>query len=666
MKPLNLVFLFALALAFTVVTCREAATVSQKTEKGIIDLRNWNADSGEVVRLNGDWEFFWDETFASIKQKKNLSPEYIPVPGSWADNSDHPATGKAVYRIKILTSTKFPVFALKIYEFPEAYRVYVNGNFLLENGKYSPDPSLGFRSLVRPVAVFPNENNSSEIAIEVVSLKQRDPGPRRAILFGREKDIRSVQENQIISDMLTGGVLLIMGLYHLGLYFQRKKEKGSFLFGLYCLLMTFRICVTEEHYLHKYFPEFPDRLEWRLDVLSFLVLPPIVTAIFANFFRHEFHQRILFPALFIFGLFTIVYTISPGEYIFTAYIGFSLLTSLYLGFVLFRGVVRKRPGSIVFLLGWIIFSGTAVLDFLSYSNITRTIYVSHIGFLFFVFSQAYFLSIRFNNALSTAEELTGRLEINVRQRTEELNYSLDIIHKDLSLAKKIQEELLKRKIVKFPQMNIVEKYIPVSEVGGDIYDIREIHPGKFRIFLADATGHGVQAAFVTMMIKSEYDNLDLPNLLPNGIIESFNKSYSEKYKSLLSFFSCFILDIDLDKKMISFSSGGHPDQLLIRGNDIIPLQSGGPMVGIKTASSYRLDEIPLFPRDRFLIFTDGLFEEFNSRNEIYGEERLRKSVQDFSEKSISDLTELVLKEVENFLGQRSKDDDITILAIELK
>ena len=632
----------------------------------MIDLRNWKSDSGEVIRLDGVWEFFWDETFDSITKKKAITPEYIPVPGSWVNNTKHSFSGKGVYKIKILTDTKSPVFALKLYEFPEAYRLYVNGYFVIENGKYSSDPALSFRSLVRPVAVFPNENNSTEIIIEVVSLNQKDPGPRRPILFGREKDIRTVQENQIISDMLTGGVLLIMGLYHLGLYIQRKKEKGALLFGLYCLLMTFRIFVTEEHYLHKYFPDFPDWLEWRLDVWSFLFLPPIVTSIFANFFREDFHQKILRPLVLSYLPFIILYSISLYEIFFMICIFLMIATAIYLVIVLFRGVIRNRPGSLVFLLGWVIYFASALADFLSYTNITRTIYVSHFGFLFFVFSQAYFLSIRFNSALSTTEELTGKLEINVKQRTKELNHSLEIIRKDLSMAKKIQEKLLERNILKFPQINIVEKYIPFSEVGGDIYDIREVKPGKFRIFLADATGHGVQAAFVTMMIKSEYDNLDLDRLLPNEIIESFNKSYSEKYKSLLSFFSCFVLDINLEEKKISYSSGGHPDQLLLRENKILPLQSGGPMVGIKTTSSYRHEEIPLLPEDRFLIFTDGLFEEFNSKNEIYGEERLWDFVQKFPGKSISELTDAVLEEVENFLGDRNRDDDITILGIELK
>ena len=645
---------FALAIA-----CRPAGQ-TPGVRHGQIDLRGFNAED-VVIPLDGDWEFYWDQT----ERARTEPPEFLPVPGSWVDRGVHPPAGKAVYRLRVLSNQTGRVFALKIYEFPEAYRLYINGEKVLENGKYAEDPAQSARTLVRPVVTFPLKE-TNDIIFEVVNLNEDEPGPRRSILLGTERAIRGVQENQIITDMITCGVLLIMGLYHLALYYQRRKENGAFVFGLYCLIMAFRLLVTEEHYLHKYFPGFPGWLEQRLDVMSFFILPPVIAGIFSNFFRRDFHPNLLRFIVWPCATLMAIYCIFPNRLIFETYILLSLVIGIYLGYVLVLGVRRSRRGALLFLVGWLIYLGTAILDFLSFNNIVRTIYVSHIGFLFFVFSQAYFLSLRFNRALATAEELSERLELRVRERTRELNHSLEIIQKDLAMAREVQESLLKRKGPGYPGLVIVEKYIPFSEVGGDIYDIRETAPGKVRIFVADANGHGVQAALITVMIKSEYDSLNQAQLRPAEIIESFNRSYTDSRRSYVSMFSCFILDLDFEHRTIEYSSGGHPAQMLLRAGEILRLKPGGPMIGIKGNARFGHGVLPLLPGDRFLIFTDGIFEEFNDRKEIFGEERLWASVGALSHQGMSELTVSLLAEVQSFLGNAKWDDDTTILGIEVR
>jgi len=131
-------------------------------------------------------------------------------------------------------------------------------------------------------------------------------------------------------------------------------------------------------------------------------------------------------------------------------------------------------------------------------------------------------------------------------------------------------------------------------------------------------------------------------------------------------FSCFILDLDFERRTIEYSSGGHPAQMLLRSGEILRLKPGGPMIGIKGNARFGHGELPLLPGDRFLIFTDGIFEEFNERKEIFGEERLWASVGALSHQGMSDLTVSLLAEVQSFLGNAKWDDDTTILGIEVR
>ena len=117
------------------------------------------------------------------------------------------------------------------------------------------------------------------------------------------------------------------------------------------------------------------------------------------------------------------------------------------------------------------------------------------------FDEIGILSERFNEMTAQIKSYTTNLQGLVDERTKELNSTLDIIRHDLKIAHKIQQNILP-KAIKIKGLQITTKYLPMTEVGGDIYNIEEISPGYVRIFIADATGHGVQAAMVTFAIKS--------------------------------------------------------------------------------------------------------------------------------------------------------------------
>jgi diguanylate cyclase (GGDEF)-like protein len=405
-------------LLFLVSSCVQQASPPQpKVVQGVLDLRAWDLTQHGPVNLDGEWKFYWDASRHALTQQT-----LIKVPGSWTE-ANYSLKGKAVYTLQVLTPPEPRLYGIKLYELPQSYRLYLNDNLIIENGKYAEIPEESSRSMVRPYVVFANSSDSFNIWIEAVNLDERDPGPRRSIVLGLETDVRKLQERQLISDMLVSGILLIMALYHLGLYLQRRRETSSLLFGLLCLIMILRIAVTEEHYLHKYFPQFPGPLEGFLDVFSFFVLVPIFAWIFASFFEQDFYRPLLGWITGIFIVVSAVYVIFPLQILSNFYLVFTLCVGLYLLYVLFQSVRHRRPGSRVFLAGFLLFLGTTIWDMLAYSNFIRSVYLSQVGFVGFIFSQAYVLSMRFNRALATSEDLTQDLERIVTERTAALEDS---------------------------------------------------------------------------------------------------------------------------------------------------------------------------------------------------------------------------------------------------
>ena len=160
-------------------------------------------------------------------------------------------------------------------------------------------------------------------------------------------------------------------------------------------------------------------------------------------------------------------------------------------------VTFKRYTTIVYVLSLFLFlvglyKFQKNLDLLFFNTINSTLAI------FF----AYCLNlIFFHHKLS--DFLNSKI---IDQKNHEINETLDNLKRDISVAKKIQRSLMNKNFTDFKNLIFEVSYIPLDEVGGDIYDISEINNKYTRIFLADATGHGVQAALITMAIKGEYES----------------------------------------------------------------------------------------------------------------------------------------------------------------
>ena len=268
---------------------------------------------------------------------------------------------------------------------------------------------------------------------------------------------------------------------------------------------------------------------------------------------------------------------------------------------------------------------------------------------------------------------TNTLEKKVKERTatldntlSQLNQSLKIIQEDLNLAKKIQKNTLLVKPALLNELNIVQTYIPMLEVGGDYYDITKVNDSSYRIFQADATGHGVQAAMITMAIKGIYDNVKNYDLETSQIMEIFNDDYMNKYQSLNSFMTAIIIDIDVKRHILRYTSAGHPAAFLIQKNQTHLLKNTGKMIGIVKNIKYTSREFEFNDTDRLFVFTDGIFEEFNSIEEEFGEERLYSILKENIHLPLEFVIKKAIQSLDNFLGDIPKQDDITILAIENK
>ncbi|TGL67539.1 PP2C family protein-serine/threonine phosphatase [Leptospira jelokensis] len=257
------------------------------------------------------------------------------------------------------------------------------------------------------------------------------------------------------------------------------------------------------------------------------------------------------------------------------------------------------------------------------------------------------------------------LEMMVKERTAKLTQSLKIIQEDLETAKTIQRNILPLGLKHIAHLDFASKFEPMAEVGGDIFDVIRLEKSKIRLFLADAIGHGVQAALITMAIKAEYDHIKhiAPN--PSDVLYALNQIFIDRYGKKSNQFTAVIVDLKMEENLLVYSSAGHNDPYVLTNSQILPLGESGLMLGLEKDVEYLDTSLSFGLGDRLFMISDGYLEQENQEGFLLGESKLLSSFLSARSLglSLSDTVNYLMEEFHSFRGQTPMMDDVTILGI---
>jgi len=279
----------------------------------------------------------------------------------------------------------------------------------------------------------------------------------------------------------------------------------------------------------------------------------------------------------------------------------------------------------------------------------------------------------FNSMIRELRDVQNNLEKKVIERTQELKESNDklvkaneIMKQDLTMAQRIQGAMIPKSFGDSRFVNISGNYIPMENVGGDLYDVFYINENKVGIVILDVCGHGVPAAFVTMMAKISFGNNSKKYDTAGEVVSAVNKEINNALGEISQYLTAFYCIIDTKKMTMDFTNAGHTDIFLMRNDDKIEhLKSNSFFVGIKDDIEFSSNFVNLNKGDKVFLYTDGVIETRNNNNELFGYDRLKVSLIKHKDLVITKLPEIIVQEVEVFKENKDYDDDIAILAVEL-
>ena len=268
----------------------------------------------------------------------------------------------------------------------------------------------------------------------------------------------------------------------------------------------------------------------------------------------------------------------------------------------------------------------------------------------------------------TAEKIAQEKLAESEHRRREQN---EIMRSDYESAEKVQSVMIPGRVPQIKNIDIAHLWKPMTMVGGDIINFPRNPDNRLLFFMGDVCGHGVTAAFYTVLIKyltahsAEVYNdnpRDFLNFVNEGITGRINRGF---VTGLAGHFGT--RQKNGDRKLI-LSHAGHRQVLVYRKKEntveLIELPNGTVM-GLPGTTASRAKAIDLQLGDRFYAFTDGIVEASNPKGEEFGTKRVMDAVKSLSAKPVQKTVEALYDKVAKFTQVPDQQDDITILGFEL-
>jgi sigma-B regulation protein RsbU (phosphoserine phosphatase) len=249
------------------------------------------------------------------------------------------------------------------------------------------------------------------------------------------------------------------------------------------------------------------------------------------------------------------------------------------------------------------------------------------------------------------------------------------MHEEMQLAAMVQREFLPRELPELYGVEFAALWRPAHYVSGDIYDVARLDNDHIGVFLADAVGHGVPAALMTMVIcRSLTTKIITGNLYhivePCEVLSSLNHDMIRRQGRSTRFATAVYAVINCRTRMVKLAGAGHPPPLLMRvDGEVEMIESSGGLLGVFKDESYEQVNLEMHLGDRLVLYSDGFEQAFPVKGHDSYERRLpttryREEFAQLAEQPTpTDMIATISQRLDDQSGSLHQVDDLTMICM---
>ena len=262
----------------------------------------------------------------------------------------------------------------------------------------------------------------------------------------------------------------------------------------------------------------------------------------------------------------------------------------------------------------------------------------------------------------------------LRRRDEMVHFYLHKLDEELRLASRLQRDFLPKVMPEVSPVKFHTLFRPAGYVSGDLYDVFSLDETHVGFYLADAIGHGVPAALLTMFLRTslvtkQIDSDGYRILAPGEAMEKLNTALMQQNFSQTTFATAVYGVIDVATLEVSFARAGHPCPVILRDGKAELIQHNehavGGLLGVFAGEPYPTSTYKLQPGDRLFVHSDGMDGAFTGEETNSGKEWCHELSKQGKLETSQILTELASM-LDRQAGSLRPKDDLTIIAVEIE
>ena len=270
------------------------------------------------------------------------------------------------------------------------------------------------------------------------------------------------------------------------------------------------------------------------------------------------------------------------------------------------------------------------------------------------------------NDLIFVETMANILSVSIRNKQLfRENMNRELIQKELEVAGTIQKQLLISDFDRFTEFDVHGVNISHHHIGGDFFDV--IRKGDDFVFvcIADVAGKGIAAALLMSNVQANLRALCAQYSDISDIITELNNILF-KITGGDRFVTLFLAKIDTQQKQLTYVNAGHNYPIFQSLRTQRYLETGCLILGISPDITVQKDTVKFSPGDVLCMYTDGVVEQLNPQEEMFGLDRLQWELQKTYTTTAKEIIDRMLESLRDFSAQSRLNDDITMLTVKFK